>query len=142
MSQRWIQDFIDLAEEQGFRVLPLTGRGSQGVRVMPKLPPGDTQSQSLNPVILYTHCNDQERDNKRAALRRIGVVFPEDRSKQVSQTEEHAQPKPARDPIAIARNLIDRISSDLSELEGVVTEIAQERGAIANLKATLRQLGL
>jgi hypothetical protein len=70
--QRWVAQLIERCKAQGFRTEEL--KAGNGVHVFPK----DGVSK---PVCLFYGSREIEYQNRRSALRRIGVTFDEHKAK-------------------------------------------------------------
>ncbi len=149
---RFVDDILDLCDEQGFRHVLLAGK--TGVRVFPK-------ATDHQPLTLYFHSsgNGHEAANMKAAVRRIGVRFPEDieRSKReqkrmvtmVDDNKKIASPitlggfvAPAKvaNPFDAMRAKLNVALTALGELEVSINDAEREAKEMQELKALMRKV--
>lgn len=134
MSSRQLEDWADLAEEQGWRVLRKPG-GKYAF-----YPPAGTVPPDLRALNMIEHGDGHRgNDNNRALLKRAGLKFPEDiareqreRNRQMSQTNgQQSQcergPAPADrrppDPIDQAISICNRMAELAAEQAGLLEQI-------------------
>ena len=132
-----ILTMIDLASEQGFRTVGRNG----SVAIYPK--DGKTP-----PVWVYPHGGSgRTLDNNRAALKRIGVVFPDTRIKKQITGEAMSPAKAVqvvKSEASTTEQLvasIGRMADELATIETLAAKLVKEQEPLKNLALALSQFG-
>lgn len=154
MSNRHVQDLLDLCEEQGFRYDYI--KDHSAVRIYPKVTGG-------KPAVLYLAAKDpQAQMNQTADVRRLGVKFPGDdeRARQKLKKEQPMREikvddydkaiasgsltipptPPPPDVFAVIRSKLDAIVTFVSEVEALVSTVEKDQEKMQQLKALMRSL--
>jgi len=145
-------EFVRLAMDQGFAVTELAG--GTGVRIHAK--DGSPRSHCV-----YTGSSHSRAfENTKAALKRLGIKFPEDENRKKAQVCEFKQPTEARSemmepkkitpvqvaasslpPMDAAKKAISDAMNALAALEQALTRIEDESKKFQVLKDAMRALG-
>jgi hypothetical protein len=142
-DRRWLSEMVELCEEQGFVVVELIG--GTGVRVMSK-------TAGQQPAILYAHSRSyNERLNREAQLKRLGVKLPSNHTPKKVQVEQtgvsmdfkstvptvvHGAP-PANKFDAV-RQKINAALDALADADKALTDLQAEHAKLQALKDLLK----
>lgn len=140
-------DFIRLAIDQGFNVQPLMG--GTGVRVYGK----DGKSSHC----VYTGSSqNRSSENTKAALKRLGVVFPAEHARKakvldfkkttevakpmgLAESAKHAGPPP--NPLQEVKQRMNDVMTALAGLEQAIAKVEDESKKLQVLRDAMRALG-
>jgi hypothetical protein len=132
---------IDLAEDQGFSVLPLIG--GTGMRVMPK--PGTPAG--ISPVVLYKHGGGHELRNREQALKRLGLKLPGNytppKTRQQQEEASMVVTSVARPPLSKFENVREKVNAVLdavADLDKALSELEAEHKKLMTLQDAIRGL--
>lgn len=132
-----ILTMIDQAADQGFKTVSRNG----SVAIYPK--DGKTP-----PVWVYPHGGSgRTLDNNRAALKRIGVIFPDSRIKKQITGEKMAPVKVVqvvKTEVSTTEQLvasIGRMADELATIETLAAKLVKEQEPLKNLAMALSQFG-
>lgn len=139
MTSRTLQDYLDLAEDQGWRV-------HQTKNAYQVFPP---KGQHI--VTLRAFHGPHDEENARAMLRRAGLRLDEDRgqakrtekpvsSKPVQPTPSATAEPPVTDPIALIEKKFETIWTLLSEIDAHFKQLRASQENFSKLRELLKNL--